>query len=237
MARVFTLLIITALLFSNCHKNEYEALPTDIGHSYLPLNIGSEFIYKADSVKYGFNGTKPNGDSVTFFIKETVVLKIEDSTKTTYTLARYHSKDSTNWVFIKNHFYEVEKFRINHKENNIITTNLVFPVEPYYYWNGNELNHLDSKEYEYTMVDFDYKVFSKTYPHSLKVRMDSTDNLRERKIESEIYSKTNGLIYSETINVSLINNDSLDNNGNVVLQRPPKIEKGIIFIKGLIRRN
>ncbi|MFM9944789.1 MAG: hypothetical protein ACKVQB_06105 [Bacteroidia bacterium] len=234
MTRALFLLFTTALLFSNCRKNTYETTPKDIGHSYLPLNVGNEFVYGADSVKYGFTGSKASGDTISFFIKDLVVSKIEDSSSTNYTIARYHSKDTINWIFIKNHFYEVEKLRINHKENSAITTPLVFPVAQYYYWNGNELNNNNPKEYEYTLVNFDFKMNSKIYPSSIKVKMDSIDNLRERKIETEIYSKNIGLVYSEVINVSLINNDSLNDKGQVVLQRPPKIEKGIIFTKGLI---
>jgi hypothetical protein len=236
MFKEFILLICTVLFLSNCRKNNYATIPADMGHSFLPLMIGSEYIYKADSIKYGFNGTKLDGDTISFYLKDVVTYKIQDSSKTTYTLSRYHSKDTLNWVFIKNHFYEVEKLRINHKENNLITTPLVFPIEKYYYWNGNELNNLNPKEYEYSIVDFDLKLNLFHFPNSLKVKMDSTDNLRERKIESEFFSKNIGLVYLERINVSLINNDSLDNNGNIVISRPPKIEKGVVFTKKLIKR-
>ncbi len=235
MTRVILLSILFLLVLSNCRKNEYEPIVTDIGHSYLPLKIGSEFIYMADSVKFGFNGTKPSGDTQSFYIKDVVVNKFDDTGKTTYTMARFHSKDSINWIFNKNHFYEVEKLRINHKENSVITTSLVFPIARYYYWNGNELNNLDPQDYEYSMINFNYKFASKIYPNCIKVKMDSTNNLRKRDIEYEIFSKDIGLVYKETIHLDLVNNDSLDAQGNIVLVRPPRIEKGIIFKKGLIR--
>ena len=235
MLRLLLISLLSLVVLINCHKNEYEPKPSDIGHSYLPLEVGREFIYRADSVKYGFNGNKPTGDSVSFYIKDMVTLKLEDSSKTTYTLARYHSPDSMSWSFVKNHFYEVEKFRINHKENSVITTSLIFPIARYYYWNGNELNNQNPKDYEYSMVGFNFNYKNKTYPNSIKVKMDSIDNLRRRDIEYEIFSKNNGLVNHHTTHVDLINNDSLDSQGNVVLQRPPKIEKGVIFNKGLIR--
>ena len=86
------------------------------------------------------------------------------------------------------------------------------------------------------MVNFNFNFKNKTYPNSLKVNMDSVSNLRRRDIEYEIFSKNIGLVYKQTVHVDLINNDSLDDKGNVILQRPPKIEKGVIFSKGLIRR-
>ena len=235
MLRLILISMLAIAVLTNCRKNEYEPATSDIGHSYLPLEPGREFIYMADSVKYGFTGSKPNGDSVSFYIKDVVVFKLADSIKTAYTLARFHSPDSMNWSFVKNHFYEVEKLRINHKEHSLITTSLVFPIAPYYYWNGNELNNQNPKDYEYSMVGFDFNFKNKTYPNSIKVKMDSIDNLRRRDIEYEIFSKNNGLVFSQTVHVDLINNDSLDVHGNVVLQRPPKIEKGVIFNKGLIR--
>jgi len=196
---------------------------------------GQEFIFKADSFKYGYNNVKKGGDTISFFIKEVVVSKIEDSSGTTFTMARYHSKDTINWIYVKNHFYEIEKFRLNHKENNIITTNLVFPVSNYYYWNGNELNNLATWEYSYSMVNADFTYGAKTYKNSVKVKMDSIVNYVNHDIVSEIYTKNIGLVYREDIHLTYRNNDSLDDNGIVVLQRPPVIDKGIVFKKGLIR--
>jgi hypothetical protein len=230
------LLICTLLIFilNNCRKNNYEPKPSDIGQNYLPLAIGKVFIYKSDSVKYGFTGNNAQGDSIKFYIKEEVISKMEDSLKTTFIISRFHGKDTINWQFVKNHFYEVEKFRVNHSENNVIKTSLVFPVELYYYWNGHQLNNLGAKEYEYSMVNFNFKQGQKSFSNCLKVKIDSISNLRERKIVSEIFSHNHGLVFTENINVSLINNDSLDSKGNIVLKRPPKIEKGIIFTKLLI---
>ena len=74
----------------------------------------------------------------------------------------------------------------------------------------------------------------KVFPNSIKVKMDSTNNLRKREIECELFSKNIGLVYKQATHLDLINNDSLDKFGNVVLQRPPKIEKGTIFTKTLI---
>lgn len=222
------------LFFSHCRKNRYEATPKDIGKSYFPIDIGVTWIYKADSVIYGFTGVKEGGDTSSFYIKELVTFKIKDSLKTTYTVSRYQSKDTLNWSFVKNHFYEVENWRIHHKENNLITTPLVFPVARYYYWNGNELNNMGPKEYEYSIADFEFKLNDLTFPRSLKVKIDSIDNLRERKINHLIFGKDIGPVYSESTDLLLINNDSLDKKGNIVIRRPPKIEKGIIFKKVLI---
>ncbi len=234
MARILLLILLSFIVVVSCRKNKYEAIPSDFGHSYLPLKTGDIFIYKADSILYSVLGTKPTGDSVSFFIKEEVTLIAVDSSKILYTLSRSHSKDSTNWTFIKNHFYEVEKLRINHKENNTITTSLIFPILKYTYWNGNQFNNFPQKDYEYSIVDYTLNLNNKIYSNCLKVKMDSTLNFRQNNMESDIYSKNCGLIYSESKNLLLINNDSLDSKGNVVLQRPPKIEKGIIFTKTLL---
>ena len=235
MLRVLLILLSVIFFFTHCHKNNYDPKPTEFGQNYLPLALGKIFIYKSDSIKYGFAGTKSDGDTIKFFTKDEVISKIEDSLKITYTIARYHGRDTIHWDFIKNHFYSIEKFRVNHNENGLLKTKLVFPVALYYYWNGNQLNSQAPNEFEYSIVNYNFKKEDQFYVNCLKVKMDSINNLRERKITSEIFSQNIGVIYTENINVSLINNDSLDSKGNVILQRPPKIEKGIIFTKLLIK--
>ena len=234
MIRIGVIVIFVCLMALGCQKKRYEPIPNDIGHSYLPLKTGDIFIYKADSILYGFLGTKPNGDSISFFIKEEVTYQLKDSNLTVYTLSRYHSKDSTHWQFAKNHFYEVENLRINHKENNSISTALIFPILKNTYWNGHRFNNLAPKDYEYSMVNYSLKLNNTIYTNCVKVKMDSTLNFLQNIMASNVYSKDCGLVFSESKNLLLINNDSLDKDGHVVLQRPPKIAKGTVFTKSLL---
>jgi len=235
MTRLILILLTSLFLLSNCRKNEYVDIPMDVGHSYIPLKLGQEFIYKADSFKYGFNNVKKDGDTIPFFIKEIVVFELKDSSATTYTLARYHSPDATHWMFVTNHFYQIEKLRVNHIENGITTTHLVFPVSPNYYWNGNQLNKLPPKEFSYSFVNGNFKVGAKNFPNSLKVSMDSTVNYINHDIIGEVYSKNVGLVYKEDIHLTYRNNDSLNDQGMVVLQRPPVIDKGTVLKRELLR--
>lgn len=219
MARVCIIFFLCLLIFISCRKNVYEPKVTDIGHSYFPVKIGQIFIYKADSFKLGYQGVPKEGLKINFFIKEEVIYKFEDSNKTVYTFARHHSNDTLKWNFVKYHFYEIEKFRVIHKEDNILTTVLVFPVALNYYWNGNEFNNLDYQEFEYSILGFDFNIFNKIFPNSLKVRMDSTVNSVQNHIKHEIFCKDKGLIYYESSYFDVPANDTI----------------GIRFTKSLIR--
>ncbi|MCC6721160.1 MAG: hypothetical protein IT243_03095 [Bacteroidia bacterium] len=205
----FFIVVFAMALFTNCRKNKYEPIVTDIGHQYFPIKLGQSFIYKADSFRIGYQGTPLGGEKKVFYIKEDVIYKFGDSIKTVYTFARYHSYDSLKWNFVKYHFYEIEKYKVLHKEDNILTTELVFPVSLKYYWNGNEFNNLDYQEFEYSILGFDFNLFDKKYTKSIKVRMDSTVNSVQNHIKTNVYSSGIGIIYHESTNIDVPANDTI----------------------------
>jgi len=230
------ILFSSLLILIACKENTYDPLPEDNSREYWPdLKLGQEFIYKADSIKYGFIGSSKDGDSVSYFIKEVVERILKDSTKTVYTIATYNSVDSTNWNFVKNYFYEDEKSRINRKHNNEIKTLLIFPVIKYFYWNGNQFNSKPAQEFSYSNTNFTFNFETLYYPNSLKVSMDSSVNAIRYDIDYEIFTKNIGSVYKESSHLNIENNDSLDSFGNVILKRPPLIIKGTVFKQGLVR--
>ncbi|NUM31623.1 MAG: hypothetical protein HUU47_04790 [Bacteroidetes bacterium] len=209
MKKILVLLVFISVIFYNCRKNVYEPTVTDIGQSFFPVKKGQIFIYKADSFKIGYQGLPINGIWKSFYIKEEVIYKSADTNRIVYTFARYHSKDSVKWNFVKYHFYEVEKFRVIHKEDDLLTTELVFPVSLHYYWNGNEFNNLDFQEYEYSILGYDFKSFDRIFPNSLKVRMDSTINSVQNHTRFSVFSKNIGIIYHESTYLDVPANDTI----------------------------
>lgn len=219
MARNLLVIFSLTLLLCNCRKNVYEEPVTDIGHSFFPVKVGQVFIYKADSFMIGYQGLPVNGLWKSFFIKEEVIYKFSDTNRTVYTFARFNSKDSIKWNFVKYHFYEVEKYRVIHKEDDVLTTELVFPVALNYYWNGNEFNNRDYQEFEYSILGYDLKIFDRVFPNSLKVRMDSTINSVQNHTKFSVFSKHIGVIYHESTYLDVPANDTI----------------GTRFLKSLIR--
>jgi hypothetical protein len=185
-------LFIFSIFISSCGESEKPIAP-DFGYDYAPLEVGSYFIYQIDSIYYDdFANTI---DTFRFQLKEVI-----DSAYTLldgqqgYRLERFkRSSPSLNWRISDVWFvYRTNQQLVRVEENQPIVK-LVFPVKLRSEWNINAQNTFDSTVAEITEIVTNYTLNQLVLPQSATVTVQDEENLIERKLNTEIYTRGIGL--------------------------------------------
>ncbi len=192
MKELGVILISLLLLISSCGESEDPVHP-DFGYDYAPLEVGNYLIYQVDSIYYDdFANTI---DTFKFQIKEVIdsAYTLLDGQKG-YRLERFkRSSSAASWqisdVWV---VYRTDQRLVRVEENQPIVK-LVFPVKLRAEWNINAQNTNDSTVAEITKITPNYSLNQLELPQSATVTIQDEENLIERKLNSEIYTRGIGL--------------------------------------------
>jgi len=186
--------LLPFLIFLVACKETNEPITPDFGYDYAPLKVGNYTIYQIDSIHYDdFANTV---DTFSYQLKEVI-----DSSYTLldgkegFRLERFRRNNpSTNWritdVWVT---YRTNGQFIRVEENQPIVK-LIFPLKIESSWNINSKNTLDSIVAEVTSIHPSSFLGNLSLPATVTITIQDDQNLIERKLDQEKYSKDVGLI-------------------------------------------
>jgi hypothetical protein len=202
MKQLNILLLFCSLALIACTDDDAAQQTIDLGFSYQPADVGSEWIYKVDSFSYDDNTGSTNIDTFTYWYKEVVAQKLSgnaDETERTFLINRFFKysdsaewKQANSWRLIKSNT-QIEKI-----EENISFIKLLFPLASGKKWNGNMANSRDRENYTIIWMDAPFGGHEQT----CKVEQFKEKNLIEEITREEIFARETGLVYkvSDSLN-------------------------------------
>lgn len=181
------------LLISSCSETEETVVP-DFGYEYAPLKVGNYTIYQIDSIHYDdFANTI---DTFSYQLKEVI-----DSSYTLldgqegFRLERFKRNNSTsNWRIIDVWVvYKTTGQYIRVEENQPIVK-MIFPVKLENMWNINSKNTSLEVIAEVTSIRSGLNLGALSFGETATITIQDEQNLIERKLDEESYSKEVGLV-------------------------------------------
>lgn len=194
--------ILLSIVFIACSKDDSEDIPENFeGYNYLPLSVGSELIYRVDSVSYDdFTGEI---DTVVYYIRELVESKGQDlGGRTEFNVGLYQRmNDSLSWRKLRVNRKHRGTYRYELTINSISFLPLVFPPLQDSRWNVNSLNTLEEVIYRYEGLHQAFKYSGRTYDSTITVLQKDQLSLIGREYEREVYAAGLGLVFKESIDL------------------------------------
>ncbi len=171
-----------------------EPISPDFGYEYAPLKVGNYAVYQIDSIHYDdFANTV---DTFSYQLKEVIdsayiLLDGQEG----FRLERYRRNSGNfNWRIIDVWFvYKTAQQYIRVEENQPIVK-LVFPVELESQWDINSKNTQKTNIAEITSITTSANIGSLSFTNMATVTITDEQNLIERKLNTEQYSKEVGLV-------------------------------------------
>lgn len=185
---------VAIVLFTFSCTEEDERILPDFGYEYAPLKVGNYAVYQIDSIHYDdFANTV---DTFSYQLKEVI-----DSAYTLldgqegFRLERFRRNSSNfNWRIIDVWFvYKTAQQYIRVEENQPIVK-LVFPVEIESQWDINSKNTSEAIIAEITSIRPSATLGLLSFTDLATVTITDEQNLIERKLNTEQYSKEVGLV-------------------------------------------
>lgn len=204
MRNFLLILFIGAILFS-CKKDNDDYVTPDIGQEYAGMELGKYVVYDVDSFFYDdFTATI---DTSIFKIKEVVAESYIDlEGEEAFKIHRYKKdNDTTAWVLKDVWSAKLTSTNFQKTEENVRFVKFVLPVREGSLWNGNAMNHLSDREYEFVTIDAVENIGGNALTKVLTVNQLENLNLIEQQQFIEKYAKSVGLVYKR--NMDLVRDD------------------------------
>lgn len=195
MKKITSLLLVLAVLVA-CNRNDDDAtVAPSIGYNYFPLNIGSTWIYKVDSIAYDDNGPTQAIDTFIYQYKEHIAETIEDDMgKPLYIINRYfRMHDSDTWEQVRNFAAQIVDNKAKRVEENNRFVRLVFPLKARNMWDGNLFNAQGSQIFKIVEFETPY-VFQNNTVKSVKVEESNVTNFIEEIKRYQTYAENIGRV-------------------------------------------
>ncbi len=207
-------LFCIALLSGACKKTI--SYPSAKLTDYMPMAIGKYVTYRLDSMLFINVGSQDT--IVSYLAKDVVDDSITDNTgRPSWRVIRYLTDTAGIAPFTESMAYMVTitGTDVEVVENNLRYIKLVLPFTDNISWLGNayidtksadsQVPYMDGWNYTYSNTDQSYTALQGTVPESVTVnQVDETtgvgaNNYSERDFSEEVYGKTIGLIYKNTV--------------------------------------
>ena len=184
-----------------CRKNELEPSNRDKGFDYVPLDSGSTWYYRLDSINFD-PFTQPGIDTFVYYIKQEIVgLEEDDNGTVTATISSSRS-EQLEGPYTFNRFFE--RRLVDHRaevvDTNVKTIHFMFPPVLYKFWDGNAFNQRSEEEFEMVELTTNETINNVTYDSTVHVLQRDDDFRTLRNYGMEKYAKHKGLVYSHQIN-------------------------------------
>lgn len=198
LSKVSYLILATILVIASCKGPEPEAI--DFGYDYVPLAIGSEAMFRVDSIFYDEFLIDDPIDTVYYLIKETVVDTQRDLTgNMAYVVERttYDTNGMENGTPFRFTRTRVSN-RIEEQIGNLRKVILTFPVTQGTTWDGNAFNSLEDQNFEYASVSENYNLEGQQFDSVVTiVQIEDSTNFIFKQYTEEKYARNIGKIYRE----------------------------------------
>ncbi len=202
----FLLCFGLVLGFSSCSNESELVALEDI--NYFPLQPGATWVYQVDSI--WVDCLADRFDTARFQIKEEMEAWVNGANgDSLMRIARYYRADSNSpwgapsiWTARRNNLHAIRT------EENRALIKLTFPIELEKTWDGHAYLAEPTQEWQYQEVDAPYDSLSRT----VLVVQQKEENLLEKKLFSERYAFSIGLVHAIKIDVVGIVTDPNDPN-------------------------
>lgn len=193
---IWLVLGLFVLLFG-CETSEVNPAEIPSGKEYYPIQVGSFWIYKVDSLEYTFTGEKRQGS---FYYKEFISDTLPDQEGSKVYRIEVSTTLDTNsgWHLDSVWSVSVGNTQIIKTENNRPLVKLYFPLKEGSRWDGNQYNTLrDSNDiYWYRVVGLGKPAtFGNQQVESVQIVQKKDSNCVNFSYFTEIYFKNIGLAY------------------------------------------
>ena len=197
MMKKFWLIFFISFSLFSCKEDSSDKETVDFGYDYFPIGLGQTSIYQIDSILYDdFANTI---DTFSIQRKEQVVNSfLDDSGRESYRIEISTKRDDTsNWLVQKVFSYTLTSSRLERKEDNSTSVNLVFPISVNKKWDGNAFNINEELEFTYTSINVPFVLNGLSYTSTLSVLQEDEFNRIQQFYTEEKYARNVGLIYRE----------------------------------------
>lgn len=199
-------MLICTLYFVSCKLGTEER--TVKGEAYFPTTIGTESLFKVDTVLY--NPFNQSIDTISHLFKEIAIEKYADNSGDTTYRIELQRWDVTKGEFVS--FKSFERKIINNyaieKLENKAEVKMLFPIAQYktkgsgYTWNTNMFNTQAPVIIKYSSVFSAFNNGVKNYPDCIVLKLNKPqsgvidiNNIVINNVREEVYAKDKGLIY------------------------------------------
>jgi hypothetical protein len=219
--KAIVLILFSAIVFSNCKKNEVTIYAANTYNAYFPLQIGHVLTYHLDStVTTNFETALVTRS---YLLQDSIAnFFMDNNNDTTYTVYRSIT-DTTGtqpWKSLSTYTITPYQNRVEvNEDNNLRYIKLVTPVADGNSWSGNSYinipanqmvggllypNNMNNWEYTYQNINQPYNLGQTTYNSSVIVfqNADSTgifdpSSYDQQSLATEVYAENIGLIYKK----------------------------------------
>ncbi|GAB1396257.1 MAG TPA: hypothetical protein PKN57_06635 [Saprospiraceae bacterium] len=212
-SKTFLVVGLLVFLFGACKKDSSTLPDIETAKAYLPLQIGSEWIYQTDSLIFSKTINSTKIDTSSYLIRYVMVDTFTNSAgELVFITDRYEKKTTdNNWNIkaVSGSFFSQNRFLITEGNNTFIKFSL--PVAKGQRWDalaltnkeqtievgGEQIEIFKGWESRTVFADKEFDNGIQTYPECFKVELADVESLVELRNGYEVYAKNTGLVYSE----------------------------------------
>ncbi|MFY0643613.1 MAG: hypothetical protein JXR19_04035 [Bacteroidia bacterium] len=202
---LFTALLLSGIILHSCKKDEV-IIPKDLSSSYMPLNVGTSWIYQMDSGYYA--GTGVPVDSFNYHLRHEIVEIIDSSAESISARVEISSRKDTGF-----HWEFVRAYQITRDENKIVRTDfnikeivLSLPLHNNKVWDGNTLNILEATNFIVQDLHIPKSVGDLSFDSTVLVIQDGQLNAVNNFQAEELYAQHVGMVYKHKQMLSNLSN-------------------------------
>lgn len=191
---------MTVLLLSHCGTGpEVWPEPKAGGIEYYPIEDGTYWIYRVDSIHYNsFNTLKPI-DTFQYWVRESLVERLDFDTLFIHQKVEREISLDTGKTWKFDRFLQIsrsdlEALRMDHGKRVL---KLVFPIKPSASWNANHYNTDEPFTSNYYTPSNAILYKDSAYTSGVGIRYRNNVNLIRVDTEDEIYIAHLGNVYRE----------------------------------------
>lgn len=192
IARITLVAAVCGILLAACQ--EKTAQPADLGYTYVPVAVGSWYLYEVDSIDH--NAFTGEIDTFRFQMREVYESELRsEEGRTTYRVERYKRNAAGEaWALTDVYSASLTNQGFERFEENQTFLRLTFPVKLGKRWDGHAYNNLGEQEYEYEAVDAATVIGGQSFDSTLTVVQENNINLIEIRVREEQYARNVGLV-------------------------------------------
>lgn len=196
--KYYLILLVLALLFalSSCRKNRTE-VAVDHSSYYLPLNIGTTWIYQMDSIVYYGTGAEP--DTFKYQVKHEIVDTYEGASGDPVYTFNISSRKDTNYQWRFERAFSISNGNTDVIKSDFDRQTLILskPLSLDKLWNGNLYNTGYNEDYYVTKIHEAGTVGQFNFDSTLTIEQEEQYNLVNHYRGSTMYAKNIGLVFKE----------------------------------------